>query len=189
MDRREVLRVLAAGAGMQCLGGLASEDLLVLGRRLHAQARAGEAAAGLRVLGQHAARTLAAAAERIIPRSDTPGATDAGVTAFIDHMLADWYPPAERDRLLAGLEELDARSRALGASDFVSLAEDRQAALLTAFDDAGSAARPAGDHWFAMLKFLTVWGYFTSEVAMRETLREVPAAGRYDGCALYRPRS
>ncbi|MBI4420796.1 MAG: gluconate 2-dehydrogenase subunit 3 family protein [Gemmatimonadetes bacterium] len=200
MHRRDVLRLLAASAGIQCLDGIAAEDLLVFGQRLHAQTRSGEASSGLRVLGEHVAQTVTAAAERIIPRSGTPGATDAGVTAFIDHMLADWYQPAERDRLLAGLTELDARSRALGGQDFVGLLEADQAALLSAIDDevtalrraparqgAAAAGNPA-EHWFAMLKFLTVWGYFTSQVAMRETLGEFPRPDRYDGCAPYRPR-
>lgn len=200
MHRRELLRWLAAGAGIQCLDGLAPEEILVFGQRLHAHARSWRATSGLRVLGAHPAATVTAAAERIIPGSDTPGATDAGVTAFIDHMLADWYAQDERDRLLAGLADLDAQSRALGAQDFVGLTEARQVALLNALDDEVNALRraPAGpggpprgnpnDHWFAMLKFLTVWGYFTSEVAARETLREFPPPGRYDGCAAYPPR-
>lgn len=197
MHRRELLRLLAAGAGIQALDGLAPEEILVFGQRLHAQARSRREASGLRVLGAHSAATITATAERIIPRSDTPGATDAGVTAFIDHMLADWYAPGERDRLLNGLVELDAKSQARGGQDFVSLAEALQVALLTAADDevtalrtapAGSGAPRAGDHWFAMLKFLTVWGYFTSEAAARETLGEFPPPGRYDGCAPYPAR-
>ncbi len=196
MHRREVLRLLAAGAGIQCLDGLGPEDILVFGQRLHAQARSGEGTLGGRVLGERAAQTVTAAAERIIPRSDTPGATDAGVTAFIDHMLADWYESDERDRLLQGLSELDARSRALGAQDFVGLNEADQASLLSTIDDEVTSLRPGAppagtptEHWFAMLKFLTVWGYFTSEVAVRETLGEFPLPGYYDGCAPYQPRT
>lgn len=200
MQRREVLRLLAAGAGVHCLNGLGPDDLLLFGQRLHAQARSGERASGMRVLGEHAAQTVTAAAERIIPKSDTPGATDAGVTAFIDHMLSDWYEPGERDRLLQGLSELDARSRALSGRDFAGLAEADQVTLLSAIDDEVAALRQAparrggpsagnpNDHWFAMLKFLTVWGYFTSDVAARETLSEFPLPGRYDGCAPHQPR-
>lgn len=179
MHRREVLQLLAASAGLRCLDGFALDDILALGRQLHASPlKAG-------ALTAHHRATITAAAERILPATDTPGATDAGVTTFIDRMLADWYDPAERDRLLGGLAELDARSRALGGRDFVNLTEADQTALLSAID----AEVAAGDHWFAMLKFLTVWGYFTSEVAARETLGAFPLPGRYDGCAPYQPRT
>jgi hypothetical protein len=179
MDRRELLRVLAAGAGV-------SRELLAWGRWLHAQALAGAAGGrGMRALGAHEAATVTAAAERIIPRSDTPGATDAGVTAFIDHMLAHWYDPRDRDRVLAGLAGLDARSRALGGRDFVALAEREQEALLAAIDGEASSH----DHWFATLKFLTVWGYCTSEVAVREIFGAYPLPMRYEACAPYAPRA
>lgn len=190
MDRREALRLLAATAGIQYLEGLSLDDLLLLGRRLHARARDGRR--DYHVLSAHLGEAVTVAAERIIPRSDTPGATDAGVTLFIDHMLADWYQPTERDVLLSGLAELDSRARTLRAQDFVSLSEADQVALLTAIDGevAELSAPVRNEHWFAMLKFLTVWGYFTSEVAIRQTLDGVPLPGRYEECAPYRrPRS
>jgi hypothetical protein len=177
MHRREVLQVLAASAGVACLDGFALDEMLAFGRRLHATPRKTGA------LSAHQSATVTVVAERIIPRSETPGATDAGVTAFIDHMLADWYEPAERDRVLVGLAELDARSRALDAQDFVGLPEADQVALLTGID--GEVA--ANDHWFAMLKFLTVWGYFTSEAAQRQTLGAFPLPMRYEACAPYQP--
>lgn len=182
MHRREMLQVLAASAGVACLDGLVLDEILAFGRQLHAQARAGTD--GLRALGPHQSATVTVAAERIIPRSDTPGATDAGVTAFIDRMLADWYEPDERDRLLQGLAELDVRSRALGGGRFVDLTDAEQVALLTEIDDAVAS----DEHWFAMLKFLTVWGYFTSEVAQRQTLGAFPPPWRYEACAPYQPR-
>lgn len=195
MERRELLRSLAAGAGAGAARGLLGEDLLALGRAIHD--RIGTASRPA-VLTRHANATVIAAAERIIPASETPGATDAGVDLFIDRMLADWHAPAERARFVAGLRELDALSRSRHRRDFVDCAAEEQAALLTAFDDEVEALRsvaaaerqprdvadPNG-HWFAMLKYLTVWGYFTSEVGMRQTLHAYPLPGRYEACAPY----
>ena len=43
-------------------------------------------------------------------------------------------------------------------------------------------------HWFSMLKDLTVWGYYTSEVGQVEELGIVPVpAGSYEGCAPRQP--
>ena len=43
----------------------------------------------------------------------------------------------------------------------------------------------ADDHWFAMLKHLTVWGYYTSRVGIEKELRVNLMPGRYDGNAAY----
>lgn len=187
MERRELLRWLAATAGLAALEGLAPEDLLALGRDVHARTTG----VGGSVLSPAATRTVILAAERIIPASDTPGATDAGVVGFIDRMLADWFDPAERERFLTGLPELDKRSRERAGRDFADCPEADQVAVLSAFDEELTALRRAGRggeanrHWFGMLKYLTVWGYFTSEPAERKTLGSYPHPGRFDGCAPY----
>jgi gluconate 2-dehydrogenase gamma chain len=186
MDRRELIQWLVATAGLHGLDSLAPSDRLAFGRDVHR--RVASQNAGRRVLSSHAARTVTAAAERIIPATDTPGATDAGVSAFIDKMLADWHSPAERDRFQAGLPDLDTRCRTRGGRAFVDCAVADQVAVLTALDDEVTALRVGGgeaaanQHWFAMLKYLTVYGYSTSEVGMRALhLDSLP--GRYDGCA------
>jgi len=186
MERRELIRLLMATAGLRCLDGLLPDELLAFAAHVHESRSTGTQSPG--VLDAHARRTVVLAAERIIPASDTPGATDADVVTFIDRMLADWYNPDERDRFLAGLRELDRRCRAGYRKDFADCAERDQVAVLTGFDNDVAARRRAGgtnpnEHWFATLKYLTVVGYCTSEVAMRRTLGAWPRPTRYDGCA------
>jgi hypothetical protein len=178
MERRELIQwlVATAGGGLQSLGSLTPADLLALGRDVHRRANS-------RVLSSHDQRTVAAAAERILP-----GAPAAGASAFIDTMLADWHTPAERERFLAGLPQLDTRCRTRGGRAFVDCPEADQVAVLTALDDEVTALRAsrgaavANEHWFAMLKYLTVYGWCTSELGMR-ALRLYPLPWRYDGCA------
>jgi len=172
MKRRELIRWLVATAGLRALDGLTPADLLALGRDVH---RRVASPAARRALTAHAEQTVAIAAERILPATNTPGATDAGVSAFIEKMLADWHTPAERERFLAGLRDLDARCRARAARDFIECGEADQVAVLTALD-------AAHEEWFDRLKYLTVYGYCTSEVGQR-ALGLFPLPGRYDGCA------
>ncbi len=172
MERRELIQWLVATAGLRALDGLAPADLLALGRDVHRHTT--PHAAG-RTLTAHAEQTVAIAAERIIPATETPGATDAGVSAFIEKMLTDWHTPAERERFLAGLQDLDARCRARASRDFVACSEADQVAVLTALD-------AAHEEWFDRLKYLTVYGYCTSEVGQR-ALGLFPLPWRYDGCA------
>ena len=130
------------------------------------------------------------AAERIIPRTATPGATDARVADFIDVMLADWYDAGDRERFKAGLSELDGRARTLTGHGFARMTRRQQIAALETLDrelETRRQAREAGvdDDWFAMLKHLTIWGYYTSRPGIVEELRVQLVTGRYDGNARY----
>src|SRR5688572_26542098 len=135
MERRELLRWLAATTGLAAVDGLDPEELLGLGREIHAQG------AGSPALSPAASRAVTAAAERILPASDTPGATDAGVTEFIDRMLSDWFHPDERAGFLAGIPELDRRSRARSGRAFADSTEADQVGVLTALDGELTALR------------------------------------------------
>ena len=192
MERRELLGWMVATGGLAAINRLSANDLLALGRDAHAQAdshaQTEPVASAAPALDARAAAIVTAAAERIIPATDTPGATQANVTAFIETMLSGWYTPEDRDRFVVGLGELDARARELFTRGFAACDPTQQAALLEGYDDAVSAMRVAQDsranaHWFAMLKYLTVWGYCTSEVGMRDTLHTWPMPMRYDGNA------
>ena len=143
--------------------------LLALGRRAHALARIG----ALRVLSPHQDAIVLAAADQIIPATETPGAAAAQVDRFIDTMLADWYSPEDRQKFLAGLAELDSQR-------FLEIRPAEQRAIVERLD---SETTPG--HWFGMLKYLTIWGYYTSEIGQEHELRNWPLPWRYDGNAPY----
>jgi len=176
MQRRDLIQWLVATAGLSAVETLTPADLLAFGREVH---RRPVSRTSARALSAHAAETVTVAAERILPATDTPGATDAGVTPFIEKMLADWHTPEERARFVAGLQDLDTRCRAHASRDFVDCSEADQVAVLNALDAEAAGRR---DHWFGRLKYLTVYGYCTSEVGQR-ALGLWPQPWRYDGCA------
>lgn len=180
MDRRDVLRGLASGAAAPLIASLFPAELVSWGREVHLAVAASQPAAGS--LPAAVVQTLTAACERIIPADDTPGATAAGVPAFIDRMLADWYDQPERTRVIAGIESLDALARARHGRAFAACAGVDQDTLLLELDREGPS------HWFGTVKYLTIWGYFTSEVGVVRELGQWPSPGRYDGCAPYAPR-
>jgi hypothetical protein len=192
MQRRRALQVLGSLAAGPALGVFGTHDLADLGARVHTLLR--DNFPPLRALtpAQHA--IVVAAAEQIIPRTDTPGATEARVADFTDVMLADWYPAGDRERFLAGLAELDARARTAHGRDFAALDASQQTVLVAKLDDEltalrASNARDADAHWFGMLKFLTVWGFYTSQPGMSVELGEALMTGTYDGDAPYTPRA
>ena len=177
MERRELIQWLVATAGAASLDTLAPPDLFALGRDVHRRTTSrGALSAGVE-------RIIAVAAEQILP-----GAADAHVPAFIDRMLAEWYTPEEREQFLTGLRDLNTRCRARAQRDFVDCPAADQVTVLSALDQEVVALRAGGGddranrHWFALLKYLTIYGWCTSEPGMR-ALGLYPVPWRYDGCA------
>jgi gluconate 2-dehydrogenase gamma chain len=180
MNRRDLLRSVAIA--IPAISGLPADRLLAVGRRAHARARA----AGLQVLDPHQSETVATIADMIIPATDTPGARAAEVHRFVDLLLAEWAPDEDRKQFLEGLADVDARARAASATDFLSATEAQRGAILTALDAEAQERRKAKSdappHFFERMKFLTVYGYCTSQVGATAELHYEVIPGSYDGC-------
>lgn len=121
------------------------------------------------------AAVLAAAAERILPRTDTPGAAEVGVPAFLARLLEGYVAPADRDAVMAGLDALEAAARAAHGRGFAEVPAAGQDALIR-------AAAEAGGPFFPLLREYTLLGYFTSERVGREVLHYDPVPGRWEPC-------
>jgi gluconate 2-dehydrogenase gamma chain len=179
VTRREWLRQIGTAAAMPMVGAWLPPELADWGRDVHAAAQAG--ATGL--LDAELMRTLSVTCERIIPTDETPGAVAAGVPRFIDHMLTGWYDASEQQRVAAGLQDLQQQARTRFGLAFVDATAAQQDALLLDLDALGAQS------WFATVKYLTIWGYYTSEVGVTQELQQGRSPGRYDGCAPYAPRT
>lgn len=132
------------------------------------------------------ARIISELAETIIPKTDTPGAKDAGVPGFIDLILKDCYKKEDQDRFLAGLKEFDDAAKSAHGDSFIYLEPDKQLEFAKAQNEAAlklikedpSAPRP----FFLMAKELTLLGFFTSEPGATQVLQYVAVPGSYKGC-------
>lgn len=180
MHRRDALQTLAALAGLPALAGRALGDLLAAtGPRRQA--------GRLAVLNPTQNATVIALAERIIPATDTPGATAARVNEFIDLLLAEWFPEDERRAFLEGIADVDARARTAFGNPFAAGTPAQQDGVVAALDDEATALREAGRAaarpFFARFKALTLYGYYNSEVGMTQELRYEIIPGRYVSCA------
>jgi glucoside 3-dehydrogenase (cytochrome c) hitch-hiker subunit len=176
IDRREALRRAALLLG----GALAAPTVAGVLAGCQA-ARVPDGTWAPRALTRVQADLVAAIAEHILPETDTPGARAAGVHRFIDAMLAESYPPPERQRFLAGLADVDARAERASRRPFLQCAAEDQRALLEALDREALAATAAVP-FFRTMKELTLVGYYTSEIGATRELHHSPVPGRYDGC-------
>lgn len=128
----------------------------------------------------------AALAETIIPETDTPGASEAGVADFIEFMLQEWYPEEDRERFLDGMDRLQTLCREryrnrfseIGQHDQNNIVASLQKGLADDFEDGGR-------EFFKHIKQLTLFGYYTSEIGMTVERKYLPVPGEYDGAYPY----
>jgi len=186
MERRELLKMIAAATGAAMIGVPAF---------VYAQAPA-PAAGGKQVFSADDVAKLDEIADTILPRTKTPGAKDAGTGQFMATFVSDCYTPEYQAIFHAGLADIDKRA----GGRFVSLSPQARTELLRTLDaEAGrrvnSMAMATGDpnpnavkpHYFTMIKQLALFGFFTSKAGATEALRYVAVPGRYDGDAAYVP--
>lgn len=125
---------------------------------------------------------VTALSERVIPTTDTPGAIAAGVPYFIEKLLADWALPEDKEPILAGLGEIEERSRKdYGVAAATATPEQQDALLTLAMND----ELPGGADFFDNFRQLVITGYYTSEIGITQEREYLPVPGRYDGAFLY----
>lgn len=183
IDRRELLQRAAV-----MLGGAVSSSAVmgILSGCATAPAQEAAAAPGkTRFFTAEEAKTAAAMAEQIIPKTDTLGAIDVGVPAFMDRMMADFYQDDERAIVRAGLARADQEAKAAHGKPFAALTAEQQIAIMTVYDREAyqfnrlTGANPAADHhFFRTMKELTTLGYFTSEYGASKFLQYAPVPGK-----------
>jgi len=164
MERRELLKMIASVTGMAMIG----HSGLVSGFSALTLAQAGNAFSAADIA------TLDEIAETILPRTETPGAKDAGVGLFMAQFVTDCYTANQQALFRAGLTELDPRA----GGRFVALAPQARTQLLdTIAEEAKTQAHHTTPHYFTMLKQLTIFGFFTSEIGATKVLRYVAVPG------------
>ena len=120
-----------------------------------------------------------AMADRILPRTNTPGASDVGVPAFIDRLYGEFMTEAERLMLTRGLDAVEAASRAAHGAAFSTLTVGQQDEVLRGI---ARAEEGQAQGFFRLFRSATILGYFSSEEVGRNVLHYDPIPGRYDAC-------
>jgi gluconate 2-dehydrogenase gamma chain len=126
-------------------------------------------------------------AEIIIPKTNTPGAKDAGVPSFIDLMLKDVYSKEDQDRFKEGLKAFDEDAKKSYDDSFLSMDEEQRKEYVFKKHEEAIAAeksenKPEKRPFILMMKELTMLGFFTSEVGAKQVLQYDPVPGAYKGC-------
>jgi hypothetical protein len=203
MNRRELLKLIAAATGGVVIGG----EFLLTG------CKNPESGTDL-VFSEDDIAFLDEIAETIIPKTTTAGAKDAGVGRFMTVMVNDGYTKDDQEIFHKGLGLLDDASKKMHDTGFMKATPEQRKEVLIAVDketkeyvkkktehdrvlkekekqgqEKGTSdfkEQPMPNHYFQQLKQLAIFGYFTSEKGRKESLRYTPVPGKFEGVIDYK---
>jgi hypothetical protein len=129
-------------------------------------------------------------AETIIPKTETPGAKDAKVGAFMTVMVKDCYDDRDQRTFREGMDKINDAAEKKFDNNFMQLTPQQRHELLVEIDNeqkeySKNKKSDDANHYFRLMKELTLLGYFTSEPGATQALRYVESPGRYEGCIPY----
>ena len=178
MERRDLLKRLGAAGALAMIPG----DAVAVWSRVAAGFRP---AAGLT---QPQIALINAVADTLIPRTESPGAVDVNVAAFIDIIVNEQYTDTLKAEFLMGLESIDTDAKASGGAVFADLTASARGAAVERIEAARDRRVEPQRTWWR-LKGLIVHGYFTSEPVMKDVLKVQVMPGAFRGDAPHVVRS
>lgn len=177
MERRELLKIMAMTLG----SGVALPQ--------SAFARIGETfnEADLTFFGPAQRAQVAILAEAIIPKTDTPGAIEAGVPGWIEVIVKDCLEPVDQKLITDGLAAIMLRCTKDHGKGFDQLTPAEQVAFLTAYDKETQLEweklhkdeKPIRLTFLRQFKELTKFCYVNSEVGATQAFNFQLVPGKW----------
>ncbi len=189
MKRRQAIGVLGGvAAGPLVMPSAAFKELLDWGRRVRESSAQPPTAS---LLTPPRTRVMAALAEVVIPETDTPGASEAGVTEFVAALVDGWLDDEDRDLFLEGLDTVDPAARERFGADFADCAPEQRSEYVGELDAEVARLREdpdgtASSHFFHHVKRFTITAYFTSEAGLAALGHRISFRA-FEGCAPLTP--
>ncbi len=179
MERRELLKQGALVMGYSISGGALSAILKSCITKPDLPWKP-------KILSAGQVRMVSEMTERVLPKSETPGAQDINVAQFVDLFIADVLNSEDQEKFIDGLGVFDKECQKSTGSSFDECNEEKQIAVLRivedrAFDESADDS-DSQVYFYRNLKYLTLTGYFQSESIGKEILKYDPIPGQYVGC-------
>jgi hypothetical protein len=194
MERRELLKMIAVLTGGVMIGG----NALLSG--CNSEPKAGQ----YHLFSKEDIDFLNEVAETILPETKTPGAKAANVGQFMTVMVTDCYETKDQKAFRQGIKDLNSACEQMHKTGFMKVKPEQRLSLLTALDKEAKAYQAKKgeleelerkkdkdfpglpNHYFLMMKQLTMLGYFTSEAGCTQALRYLAVPGKYEGSVPYK---
>lgn len=205
MDRRELLKTIAILTGTAFIGGNAFLSGCKTGNR-HSVTLTDKDIAFL----DEVADTI------LPDTASSPGAKAAKTGTYMKDIVMDCYEPADQDVFIKGIKDLDEACKKKNTKGFMDCTKEQRTALLIELDKEAKAyqakkseslkpfaekfkwmtpkdiraekvkAKIVRDHYFTMMKQLSIAGYFSSEIGHYKAKRHEPVPGKYVPCMPYK---
>lgn len=124
-------------------------------------------------------KLLASVVDTLIPATDTPGAKELGVPAYIKIMIADCEEQEVHKIFFKGFATVEDLAKKKFGKEYTALNAGEQKEVLKAMAASGEKA---DQDFYTLLKGLTVQGYMTSEYVMTNITGYQMIPGHYYGC-------
>ena len=182
MNRRELLKMVAAATGGVVIGG----EFFLAGCK-NPDAGVGESA----TFGETDIAFLDEVAETIFPKTSTPGAKDAKVGQYMSVMVTDCYEAKDQQAFREGMKKINEACDKMHKHGFMKASPEQRKELLVSLDKerAGyqkTKKKEDPNHYFQYFKQLTIMGYFTSKEGREGATNYQPVPGRYQGDIPYK---
>ena len=200
MDRRELLKMVAAATGGVVIGG----EFFLAGCK-NPEAEVGTST----TFTESDIAFLDEVAETIFPKTNTPGAKEAKVGQFMTVMVTDCYEKENQDIFHTGMKTLNEACNKMHGHGFMKASPEHRKELLTTIDketkeyqdkrrkfneeqdkkekeekakgNTNFKKETMPSHYFTLMKQLTITGYFTSKEGRTGATRYEPVPGKYIG--------
>jgi glucoside 3-dehydrogenase (cytochrome c) hitch-hiker subunit len=179
MNRRELLKLIAAATGGAMIGG----EFFLSGCK--------NPEGGSLEFSEENIAFLDEVAETILPHTSTAGAKAAGVGRYMTVMVNDCYKKEDQEIFHKGMGQLNDACKKMHDHGFMKATPDQRKELLVSLDNERkkyneTKEKGSPNHYFQMMKQLTISGYFSSEKGKTEGLQYVPVPGRWDAVIDYK---
>ncbi|MFN8252416.1 MAG: gluconate 2-dehydrogenase subunit 3 family protein [Ferruginibacter sp.] len=197
MERRELLKMIAILTG----GAVIGADVFLTGCTSGGSSASGFTPENIALLDE--------IGETILPATDIPGAKATQIGEFMKVIVTDCYTDAQQKAFGDGLAGINEACKKLNGKGFMDCDAAQRKTFLVSLekeakeynkqrDEKDKPAREKAEktmdpdyvgspsHYYTMMKQLTLWGYFSSEIGSKQALRFLPIPGRYDGALPYK---
>lgn len=121
--------------------------------------------------------------DTILPKSDSPSASDVGVPNMIDHMVGNVYSEEARISYSEHLVKLkDYLSKQSGGEGFHNLPEGKRKDILISLSSSDNDEFAAAKKGLLDIKQQTIAYYLNTEEVATKFLNYLPAPGPFEGC-------
>lgn len=128
-------------------------------------------------------RLVQTLADTILPKTDSPSASEVGVPNLIDQMVGEVYDTKDQTSYAANFEKLSAYlQQQANGKDFHKLTEAERVDILNRLSKTEDEALSEASNGYLTIKQQTIAYYLSTEEIGTKYLNYLPVPGPYEGC-------